>query len=157
MAPGESTSTPRSDPCRAFGHTGGRDKRTRLGGSGTCTECRRLYQAIRRGMVYWFQRIMLGQSGRTATAVSRLRSMEMTRVYESRSDRRRYRALRAQGLTWDQALARMSGITSENVRAIQRRVRRRNRARWGGEPKIGSRAWVRREQYKLAKKMGLVA
>lgn len=31
--------------------------------------------------------------------------------------------------------------------------KRKQVARWGGYPEIGSAAWVRRETYKLAKKM----
>ena len=121
-------------PCKAFGHMGGQKA------SGACIECQRIYNLIRNSMQYYFNRIVLGRAARDSGSVSRA----MYGKYNSRYRQRRYHRLRAQGMTWYEAKATMFGQTPERVRIEYARRSAAYKARWGGNPSIGSEAWKRR-------------
>jgi hypothetical protein len=96
---------------------------------------RRLYGQIRQGMWYWAQRMILGLP--PAECQPPNRSAEVHRIYQRRADRRRYARARAAGKSSYEA------SRQDRVRHIQ--DCRAYRERWGGCPKVGSRAWVERE------------
>lgn len=97
---------------------------------------------------YWFARIILGLDARRANAFrsgqSFARWLAMHRGRARHWWRRRYHALRAQGLSAYAADARLKGWTAAQVRRAKQRRERRIIARWGGYPyHVGSEAWKR--------------
>jgi hypothetical protein len=131
--------TQASSPCRAFGHASGRY------GSGGCKVCSRFYSLIRVKMVYWFNRIILGLKSRDSHSGA---TRAQQRVLGGRSHRRRYAARRRAGLS--------SYAAKYDSRSNSLAQSARYRERWGGHPHIGSRAWVEREAYNLAKKLDAI-
>lgn len=93
-----------ASPCKAFGHTAGRDT------SGHCRECRRLYDAIRRGMIYHFYK-RIEWPGR--------------RVVQRLYDRRRYERCRRKGMSSYAAKRETPEKHYARVKAW--------RLRWGGD------------------------
>lgn len=113
---------------------------------------RRLYDRIRHGNNYWFARLILGWHQTAILETFRGVPRSAQRQYARGRERRRYAQLRAQGLTSAEAIGRIKGWKPAEVLKRARDRRRRWLAKWGG---YGQGAWIRREQSKLAAKMGI--
>jgi hypothetical protein len=143
------TSTRRSSPCKAFGHTAGR-YRDKYGYAGPCKRCGVLRSLIAKSMLYWFARLILELSGERAGFFANGQTPEEHRVYRNRYRRIRYRALRASGLSVPDTQAILNATTAKEYLRRHKQCRDAYKRRWGGYPMIGTAAWVRRETHKLA-------
>lgn len=119
-----------------------------------CKKCSNLRTLIRQGMLYWFARTILDMGATPAGLFATGQSKQIHEVYRNRARRKKYAALRAEGKSNAEAVAVLNGTTAKVYKAKQARIKRRYRDRWGGYPGFGTRAWVRRETFKLAQKMG---
>ena len=117
-------------------------------------ELKALRRSIARMSRYWFARLILEWGCDPSRAFKNQHNEQAERLTTRCSNRRwatrRYRALRAQGLSRAEALARRDGRSLEAVKAYGTRTLRQLHARWGGwhtyQP--GTEAWKRRMLHK---------
>jgi len=141
----------RITPCKAYGHT---ERYINKDGSvGCCKPCNRLRMLVKQGMRYWFARLILELKALEAGLFATGQSMVVHEVYRNRYRRKKYARLRAAGLSRTEAMGKLNGEDPKMIRERDKGIKKAYFKKWGGCPKIGTEAWVRREQHNLAQKM----
>ncbi len=105
----------------------------------------KLWTAVRNTSAYWFHRLIVGlDADGSHAAVNGCTRVERQAMFRH-ARRKQYWRLKAQGLTYWEIRARIAGRPAAVVREQQMRIKRRMRARWGGDPSsMGSEAQRRK-------------
>ena len=106
------------------------------------TDLDRLRYAFYTRMRYYAARVLMGLSAADAKAYCGGLSRRELTASANRSVRKRYAHLRASGLShWETQTIIRGRNDRENMKAYLTKYR----AKWGGTPTPGSKAWLRRE------------
>ena len=109
----------------------------------------RTQQAIHRGMIYWFCRMMLGWGSIRAEAAAKGISWERELLHHNCKTRawriKRTRALRALGFSGYALEAQHRGGTASSMREKDQKRHNVLKERHQGYPRLGNPAWIRRE------------
>lgn len=100
----------------------------------------RLYENVRKLMLYWFARLILEMNQNDANAYKSGISAAEFRTIRSHRRRMRYWELRESGLTSYETRAVMDGTTPAIVKHRSNTANRRAAERLGGYPKAGTAA-----------------
>ena len=102
-----------------------------------------LYTNVSRMMIYWCGRIMFDMASVDALSLARGKHPATIRSERYHSRYRRYWRLRAQGLSYYEARAKLDGNTPEKTRQLNIEACRRYRDQWGGWVKPGTATYTR--------------